>query len=552
MNADLEQWQVSKRALRSAGSPAGGMVAAQHVLAARAGADMLARGGNAADAAVAAAFALAVVEPWMCGLGGSGLAVLHMAGGPAEVVDFQGVLASAATPAAYPIDPDLPWTIMGFPGVVDRANTTGPRAATVPGAVAGLAEISARFGRLGLDTTLAPAIALAERGVPVDWFATLQIALCAADLARDPGAAAVFLPGGHPPQPETDLPMEALCATLRALAEAGPEALWAGETGAALAGDLAAAGSLISQEDLVAYAPQRRLAETAPHRDAVLHHGGPTSGGTRLARFLAHLARHLEPPHPRKAAPSGADWCCIADGLDVAWAEHKALIGLDMAPSGDAMGSGQAAAEGPPGCTSSLSAVDAEGNMVALTYTLLNRFGAAWLSPRTGILMNNSVAYFDPRPGRPTSIAGGKRINASNMCPVIATHQAQPIFALGASGANHIMPAVAQIAALMLEFGMDLETALNHPRIDASDRGSVRADPRLGDSVLAALAARGPVEIAQRLVFPKLYACPSGVARDPDTGTCMGINDPAQPMGGAASAALFSLPATEDARVERP
>ncbi|MEL6235758.1 MAG: gamma-glutamyltransferase, partial [Pseudomonadota bacterium] len=174
MNADLEQWQVSKRAVRSTGAAEGGVVAAQHVLAARAGADMLARGGNAADAAVAAAFALAVVEPWMCGLGGSGLAVLHMAGGPAEVVDFQGVLAAAATPAAYPIDPDLAWTIMGFPGVAGRANTTGPRAATVPGAVAGLAEISARFGRLGLDTALEPAIALAARGLPVDWFATLQ------------------------------------------------------------------------------------------------------------------------------------------------------------------------------------------------------------------------------------------------------------------------------------------------------------------------------------------------------------------------------------------
>ncbi|MEL6235611.1 MAG: gamma-glutamyltransferase, partial [Pseudomonadota bacterium] len=484
-----------------------------------------------------------------------GLAVLHMAGGPAEVVDFQGVLAAAATPAAYPIDPDLPWTIMGFPGVAGRGNTTGPGAATVPGAVAGLAEISARFGRLGLDTALEPAIALAARGLPVDWFATLQIALCAADLARDPGAAAVFLPGGHPPQPESHLPMEALCATLRALAKDGPDALWAGERGASLAADLAAAGSLITQDDLIAYAPQRRMAETAAHREAVLHHAGPTSGGTRLARFLAHLGQHLDPPHPRNAPSTGADWCCIADGLDAAWAEHKALIGLDAAPDSDAasaQAAAQAAAEGPPGCTSSLSTVDAQGNMVALTYTLLNRFGAAWLSPRTGILMNNSVAYFDPRPGRPTSIAGGKRINASNMCPVIATRHAQPVFALGASGANHIMPAVAQIAALMLEFGMDLEAALNHPRIDASDRGSVRADPRLGAGVLAALAARGPVEIAQRLVFPKLYACPSGVARDPETGACMGINDPAQPMGGAASAAPFSLPATEAAPTERP
>ncbi|MEM9049896.1 MAG: gamma-glutamyltransferase [Pseudomonadota bacterium] len=531
MNADLEQWRIEKAASASAD----GVVAAQHYLAAQAGAAMLAQGGNAVDAAVAAAFALAAVEPWMCGLGGSGFAVVHI-GGVAEVVDFQGVLAAAATPEAYPIDPDLPETIMGFPGVQGRKNTVGASSATVPGAVAGLTSLSARFGRLGLDTLLAPAIALAERGLPVDWFATLQVALCAADLAADPGAARLYLPGGHPPQPETHLPLGALAATLRQLAEHGGPALWSGPVGAALAADLAAAGSLITQDDLAGYTPLCYPAHAARHRDSVLYHAGPTSGGQRLADFLAHLEARLTPA----AAPDGTAWGIVADGLDAAWAAHNLRIGR-------APGRG-----GPASCTSSLSAVDADGSMVALTYTLLNRFGACWLSPRTGILMNNSVAYFDPRPGFPTSIAGAKRINASNMTPLVATRNGTPIFALGASGANHIMPAVAQIASLMLDFGMDLETAMNHPRIDASDRGSVRADPRLGAEVLAALAARGRVEIAQRLVFPKLYACPSGVARDPLTGKAVGLNDPSQPMGGAAPAAPFALSAKTDPAPQRP
>jgi gamma-glutamyltranspeptidase/glutathione hydrolase len=162
--------------------------------------------------------------------------------------------------------------------------------------------------------------------------------------------------------------------------------------------------------------------------------------------------------------------------------------------------------------------------------------------PQTGILMNNAVAYFDPRPGLPTTMAGRKRINASNMCPTIATRDGQAIFAVGASGANHIMPCTLQVAAFMLDHVLSLEDAFNAPRIDASDRGSIRVDPRVGAEVLHELAASFTLEVAQRLVFPKLYACPSGVARDPATGLCHGISDPSQPTAGAAGAGPFTLP----------
>ena len=157
--------------------------------------------------------------------------------------------------------------------------------------------------------------------------------------------------------------------------------------------------------------------------------------------------------------------------------------------------------------------------------------------------MNNAVSYFDPRPGFPTTMQGRKRINASNMCPTVATRDGEAIFALGASGANYIMPCTTQIAALMLDFGLSLEEAMNHPRIDASDRGSIRVDPRLGDDVLNVLAKDFKLEIAQLLVFPKLYSCPSGVSRDPASGLCHGLNDPSQPIGGAAAAAPFGLDA---------
>src|SRR3546814_5453747 len=139
--------------------------------------------------------------------------------------------------------------------------------------------------------------------------------------------------------------------------------------------------------------------------------------------------------------------------------------------------------------------------------------------------MNNAVAYFDPRPGNPVSLAGGKRNNSSHMCPTLATREGAALLAVGASGANHIVPCTAQLAALMLDYGLSLEEAFHTPRIDASARGSLRADPAMGEAALAELRKVFTLEVAQQLVFPKLSACPSGVARDPATGQCWGSAD---------------------------
>ncbi len=519
MNRSVEQWTVEKKAVSSQG----GVVAAQHRLAARAGAGMLASGGNAIDAAVAAAFALAAVEPWMCGLGGSGYAVVWNADDQsARVLDFQGVLPAAMEAGDYPLDPEVPESIMGFPGVIDRRNVIGYGSMTVPGAVKGLSRAVERFGRLGLDTVLGPAIQLAERGLPCDWFTTLQIALSAADLARDPVATAIYLPNGAPAAPEQFLPLGRLVETLKMLAENGPDCFYIGSIGERVCADLKAGGSRIDLDDLAAYEVLEHAPLSAEHRGAALHTAGPTSGGPRLIETLEHIAADLDPVQGIGAQ----SWKVYADGLNKAWRNHNRRIGR---------------ATEVGGCTSHLSAVDGEGNMVALTYTLLNRFGSCAVLPQTGILMNNSVSYFDPRPGFPTTMAGRKRINASNMCPTIATRDGQAVFAVGASGANYIVPCTTQVAALMLDFGLSLEEAINHPRIDASDRGSIRVDPRMGEDVIAELSRHFEVEIAQLLVFPKLYSCPSGVARDPATGVSHGINDPSQPIGGAAIAAPFVL-----------
>lgn len=511
MATAADQWLTAKRPVRGSG----GVVAAQHIRAAEAGAELLAQGGNAVDAAVAAALALGAVEPWMCGIGGSGFMTVWLAAEKRAVaLDFQGVLPQALTPDDYPIDPGLPATSMGFPAVVNFANTQGGRAITIPGAVAGFDHALRRFGRKSLAEALQPAIRLAETGIPASWFCTLMIASEMAILAKDATAAGIYLPGGAPLQPGAPLKIPGLARTLRRLAETGAEGFYRGDLGRDLVRELQAQGNRMTLDDLAAYQVQEYAPMEARHRGATLYTPGEQSGGLRQRDFLAQVAASL--PVPPKA-PDAASWCVYAEALEVAWRAHRARNGT-LAEVGSS--------------TSSLSAADAEGNMVALTYTLLDHFGAGITLPETGLALNNGVSYFDPRPGLRTSMAGGKRINSSNMVPTVAVRDGQALFAIGASGGDLIMPCVSQIAALMLDFGLSLEAAFHSPRLDASHRGSLRADPRLGAAVLDELARHYTLEISGNVVMPKLYACPSGVARDGEG--LIGINDPALPDGGAA------------------
>lgn len=516
---EIEHWHLSKSAVCSAS----GMVAAQHMLAAQAGGDVLRRGGNAIDAAIAAALALGVVEPWMCGLGGSGLMVVWLAEQQqAYTLDFQGVLAANTRHEDYPVDGKLPQTLMGFPTVKGEANVRGYRSITVPGAAAGFDHAVNRWGRLSLSESASPALALARHGVRANWFTTLQSALEARVIASDHCTRQVFLPDGHPIQPGALYTPDTLHDTLKQFADSGAEGFYRGDLAQSIVRDLRQGGSPITEADFAAYRVLESTAAIHDHRGTECRTPGDGSGGTRLGDFLRHVAQHL--PHP-PTQPDPASWCLYADALNSAWRAHNARIGRGNESNS---------------CTSHLSTVDSEGNMVALTHTLLNRFGSGVTLPSTGLMMNNSVSYFDPRPGYPTSMQPSMRINASNMCPVIGIKGGKARFALGASGGNHIMPAVAQVAALMLDFDMSFSQAMHHPRLDASDRNSVRADPALGDAVLGALAERHTLEVAQQMVFPKLYACVSGVASTAEG--YVGLNDPSQPMGGASGPCAFNAP----------
>ena len=499
------------------------MVVSQSRDAALAGVATLDAGGNAIDAAVAAALALATVEPWNSGLGGIGFALVHRAGQPAaETVDFGPVAPSGLRPDAFRLTGRMTDDLFAWPEVAGDANIHGPLSFAIPSAVAGYAHMHGRWGALPLSEVMAPAVALAKRGLSQDWFTTLKVANSASVLQKYPSSASVYLPGGLPPvAPYQGDPgffsQGSLAATLEQLAHAGLRDFYEGDVAATLAADFAAVGSLLTADDL------RRCEARILPAMAVAWHGertiqlptGLTAGPT--FRSVLDGMRHVR----HGDTPDAAWFLALARTMKDAYAER--LSGL-----------GESEPRAAESCTTHLTVCDAEGTMVAVTTTLLSSMGSRVVLPGSGVLMNNGVMWFDPRPGQPNSAAPGKR-PLTNMCPVIVSEGGAPILAAGASGGRRIMAAVAQVLAFTLDFGMDPSTAAHHPRIDVSDAETVHADMRLSAEVLDALEADGPVERVQHGVMPVNFACPNLIHLH--EGTRTGISDVMSPWSAAIAQA---------------
>ena len=500
-----------------------GMVAAQHVTAAQAGAAVLDAGGNAVDAAVTSALVLTVVEPWLSGIGGGGFLVRCDGGtGAVQALDFNMVSPAGLDPAAYPLEAGRDGDWFDWPAVVDNRNLIGPLSICVPGAVAGLAEALCAHGTITWAEALAPAIAEAEAGFRVDWFAELCLAIDAPNLATDPGSAALYLPGGLPPRlPEgrdaLRLALPAKAATLRRLATAGPGDFYTGQVAAALLADLAARGAPLTAADFAGYAPEWVEPLRVAYRDAVFHAMPGLSGGPAFAATMARLAADGAMTGP---APGAAHYAAFARAVRAAYAErlthagHAARAGIDA------------------GCTSHVSVVDGDGTAVALTNTLLSRFGSKVTSPATGVLMNNGVMWFDPRPGQPNCIAPAVKPLA-NMCPMVAELPCRAVMAMGAAGGRQIMPTMAQIASFMVDFGMDAGKALRQPRIDASGP-TVRVDARAPDGAAGHIARDQDVEVVEDTLYPVQFAIPSVALRHP-RGPAQGMVHPNHPWAAAVA-----------------
>ena len=522
----------------------GGVVAAQHRAAAQAGAAVLAAGGDAVDAAVATSFALGVVEPWMSGAAAGGCMVLWRAGeARARAVNFGMRSPATLDPAHFPLTgAGVNADLFAWPAVLEDRNVQGATAVAVPGLIAGMALAHGAYGRMGWRELVEPSVALARAGLLCDWYSGLVTASNARSLAADPDAAAMFLDEGRWPivgawtgGPVRRLDQSRLADTLSQIAQQGAAALYGGDVGRALASDVQRKGGFLSVDDLRNYRAEWVEPMRLEHPGGLIWAVPGLTGGPTFARALAAL----QLGDPRAAGDAGAasagrvgpnDYRSIAAALRDAFAVRLSEMGDHEAPRA-------------PGSTTHFSVVDRHGNICSVTQTLLSIFGSRVVSPSTGVLLNNGIMWFDPVPGRPNSLAPGKRCLA-NYCPVIGQDLDDRMFALGASGGRKILGAVLQLATFLSRFGMSLEEAFHQARIDVSGGAQIAADPLLGADVLGALAEVMPVAPARRNVFPYSFACPAGVLRE--RGLNSGCTEIMSPYGDAVTEESVTLPTTSD------
>ncbi len=509
----VETWSIRKPAV----SGNAGMVASQHYAASEVGARVLAEGGNAVDAAVAASFAIGTVEPWMSGLGGGGFMLAYSAAeDKCRAVDFAMRAPAGLDPGDYPLDEGgIDSDLFGWPAVSGDRNVSGPYSIAVPGHLAGVATALEQFGTRTLAQSLAPAIELAEQGMLADWYAGLKIAAAAPTLSRYAESARTYLPGGFVPSgewagPVSRLKLGNLAQTLKRISDVGWEDFYRGDIAESIARDAQAAGSSLRIEDLNRYQPTVLDADQSMYRGAKFYTAPGLTAGPTLRDVLTRLESSLQPG----SVPDADAYIAYAKAMLEAYEIRLSSLG-------------DADETRAPSCTTHISVTDKDGNMVALTQTLLSVFGSKVMLPESGILMNNGIMWFDPRPGRPNSLAPGKR-PLSNMCPVIAQREDGLRIAIGASGGRRIMSAVMQILSFLVDYKLDVDTAVHQPRIDVSGNPWVSAYETLDPEICEALAGQFDLRKDPHVVYPALFACPNLVTHHSGSNT-----DSARQCGGA-------------------
>jgi gamma-glutamyltranspeptidase/glutathione hydrolase len=509
----------------------GGIVATQSRKAAEVGAEVLKAGGDCVDAVIATTFALGVLEPWMSGVGGGGAMVLYRAREDTyEVIDYGMRAPDSLRAEDYPLTGHgAASDIFPWPRVKDDRNLHGPGSIAVPGVVAGMEEAHRRHARMKWQDLLAPSIKLAGEGLSVDWWTTLMISSSAADLRRYPASAEAYLVDGLPPnaqwgiRSDVRLPQDRLKAMLSYLAAQGPRDFYQGDLARSIAADIKASGGALSVEGLASFRAHLREPLVIPYRGGNVYATPELTAGPTLAHTLRMLQNDLK---PSRNSPDAAAFTAYAHALQSAYRER--LQGMGDADGRRALGAEHLA----PSCTTHFSAVDRDGNMAAVTQTLLSTFGSKFVTPQTGITMNNGIMWFDPTPGTPNSLQGGKRC-LTNYTPVLAQAADGRRVAVGASGGRRILPAVTQMLSFVMDYSMDLDTAIHAPRIDVSEGAIVIGDVRLPQPTRDALAKGFDYEEARTQTLPMKFACPSVVLRDRDTNS--GATEPFQPWGEAVA-----------------
>lgn len=484
------------------GKPSVGAAATGNAHASRAALDILEAGGNAIDAAVAAAYVMGTVEPLDSGIGAGGFMILHEAAtGQTRAIDFLG---SAPAAARYELHAGLDTGMEYVIRVKGRENEYGHRSIAVPGSVRGLGAAQAQFGKLPLADILAPAIALAEGGFRVAHKAALRMARTEKLLSLTEATRKLFLkPDGSLFVTGDEMSNPEYGAVLRQIAEEGPDCFYTGDLADRLIAEMEAHGGFLTKADLENYEAIWRAPATAAFRGYdVATMPPPSSGGLVFAGLAALGAEPVE---------DGAHFGLLADAM-------LAMFRTRAKSYGDP--AFLKAAPGESAETTSLSVVDTDGNAACITYSNNNHSGV--VLPGTGILLNNQMMLFSPWPGNPNEVIGGKR-PVSSMMPSLLFRDGKIRMAIGASGSTRIPTGIMQVLFNHLVLGDALPAAVGRARLHAETE-TLLADEDLADQVRALAEARG---LQLRLVpgrDPMLASVQSvGVQED---GTVAAVGDP--------------------------
>ena len=492
-----------------------GMVVSAHREASAAGVTVLRQGGNAVDAAVAVAYALAVTFPEAGNIGGGGFMLVRMADGRQAFIDFREMAPGAAHAKMYQDKNG---------DVIPALSTRGYLAVGVPGTVAGLELALGKYGTMKRKALMAPAIRLASKGFVLDQGDAEMLAEGAEDFAKDAPSAAVFLNRGQHWQAGQRLVQADLGRMLAQIAARGPDAFYKGEAAQRIVAASKAHGGILTLEDFAAYkAVERKPIECDYRGYHVISAPPPSSGGVVVCETLNilsgyplgelgfHSAQGVHYTvealrrafHDRNVNLGDPDFVSADIGKFVSpayAAELRQGIAADKATPSASLGGITIGKEGAS--TTHFSIVDAAGNAVSLTYTLNDWFGARVTADGTGILLNDEMDDFSSKPGFPNmyglvegtnnAIAPGKR-PLSSMSPTIVLKDGQLFMVVGTPGGSHIPTGVLQVMINAIDYRMTLTEAVDAPRIHAQWMPDVifhEADALSADT-RAALIAKG-------------------------------------------------------------
>ena len=482
-----------------------GVVGSTHALGSAAGAEILTAGGNAIDAAVATLFALSVVEPMKMGIYGAGFMNIRLANGERFVIDNYSQAPMAATMDLFtPLSNEWP----NYMRARGDLNQTGVLASGVPGALKAWCEVQAEYGELSLAEVMQPAVRYAEHG----FRATAHHCKFVTDtqdlLQRFSATSSIFMPGGRVPNAGDLVVQRDLASTLKRIAIEGSDYLYDGELGQEIVRYSQSQGGILTMDDLRNYQLRRSDPVTGVYRGFTITGPPPASaGGLHLMEFLNVLAlRDVRGMGFGRSATIHL----MAEAMQLVFADRNRYLSdpvfyeipfdrllsefharelLSQILPNAVLPELETPALAESDSTSHMTTADREGNIVSATQTVNHIFGSKVVVPGTGVLLDNTMANFDPHPNLANSVEPMKRV-ASSMAPVIAYRGDRPAFALGLPGGLRIWPSVAQAIVNIADHGMTPQEAIEVPRMFTQGQ-AVELEKEFGTTVADSLRSMG-------------------------------------------------------------